>query len=185
MNFFEITLIALGLAADAFAVSVATGSSGIAPDKRSSLRLSFHLGLFQFLMPVLGWFLGKNIADLIEQYDHWVAFLILSGIGLKMIKESRKEEGVKQIYNFTKGWAMVLISLATSIDAFATGFSLAFLKIKIFYPAILIGIITFLLSFFGYRAGNKIKTKIGNNIELFGGLLLVFIGLKILIEHLI
>ncbi len=185
MNFVEIIIIALGLAADAFAVSVAMGSSGIAPDKRSSIRLSFHLGLFQFLMPILGWFVGKNIALLIEQYDHWVAFLILSGIGIKMIIESKKEEGVKQVYNFTKGWAMVLISLATSIDALATGFSLAFLKIKIFYPAVFIGVITFMLSFLGYRTGSKIKTKLGSNIELIGGILLFCIGLKILIEHLL
>ncbi|HPN37573.1 MAG TPA: manganese efflux pump MntP family protein [Melioribacteraceae bacterium] len=185
MSFIEIIFIALGLAADAFAVSVAIGSSGIAPDKRSSIRLSFHLGLFQFLMPIIGWFLGSKISFYIMSFDHWVAFIILSYIGGKMIFESLKNDEERIIKNFTKGMSMVMVSIATSIDALATGLSLAFLSITIFYPALIIGIITFALSFIGYRGGKKLKDKLGNKIELLGGIILCFVGLKILIEHLL
>lgn len=184
MSLIEIIFIAIGLAADAFAVSVAVGSSGIAPDKRSSVRLSFHLGLFQFFMPILGWLAGSNISNYIQSIDHWIAFVILSYIGGKMIIESRKKEDDRIIKNLTKGWSMVMISTATSIDALATGFSLAFLRITIFYPALLIGIITFILSFIGYRGGKKLKNKFGNKVEFLGGTVLCFVGIKILFEHL-
>ncbi len=183
MNFFEVLFIAFGLAADAFAVSVAIGSSGIAPDKRSSIRLSFHLGLFQFLMPLIGWFLGSRISSYIESVDHWIAFIILCYIGGKMIIESLKDDNERIMKNFTKGWSMVMVSIATSIDALATGLSLAFLRITIFYPALMIGIITFTLSFIGYRGGKKMKDKLGSKVELVGGIILCLVGLKILIEH--
>jgi putative Mn2+ efflux pump MntP len=185
MSFIEIVLIALGLSADAFAVSVAVGSSGVAPDRRSSLRLSFHLGLFQFLMPLIGWFLGSSISSYIESFDHWIAFIILSYIGGKMIYESLSKDEDKIIKNLTKGLSMVIVSIATSIDALATGLSLAFLKVTILYPALIIGIITFSVSFLGYRGGKKMKDMLGAKIELLGGVILCFVGLKILSEHLL
>lgn len=185
MSFIEIVLIALGLSADAFAVSVAVGSSGVAPDRRSSLRLSFHLGLFQFLMPLIGWFLGRSISLYIEAFDHWIAFIILSYIGGKMIYESLSKDEDKIIKNLTKGLSMVIVSIATSIDALATGLSLAFLKVTILYPALIIGVITFSVSFLGYRGGKKMKDMLGAKIELLGGIILCFVGLKILIEHLL
>ena len=183
MSFIEILLIAVGLAADAFAVSVGVGSSGIVSDKRSSIRLSFHLGLFQFLMPIIGWYAGNSFAFLIGEYDHWIAFVILLYIGGKMVWEGYKNDPEKIRKNLTKGMSMVLVSIATSIDALALGLSLAFLNITIFYPSVVIGIVTFILAVIGFEAGIKLKNKFSNKVEIFGGLVLIGVGAKILLAH--
>lgn len=185
MSFIEILLVAIGLAADAFAVSVSVGSSGIVSDKRSSIRLSFHLGLFQFLMPIIGWYAGSKFSFFIKEFDHWIAFFILFYIGAKMIIEGRKGEEEKIQKNLTKGMSMVIVSIATSIDALAMGLSLAFLNITIFYPSVVIGIVTFILAVIGFEAGAKLKGHFGKGVEIFGGVVLIGVGVKILLSHLV
>jgi manganese efflux pump family protein len=179
----EIIFIAVGLAMDAFAVSISAGTSGTVRELRSSIRLSFHFGLFQFLMPVIGWFLGSSVQSYIESVDHWIAFGLLTYIGIKMIIESRRNHD-KPKSNPSKGSNLVILSVATSIDALAVGFSLAILGVDIWYPGVIIGIITAVLSFLGIKLGSRLGKKFGKRMELAGGLILIVIGIKILIEHL-
>ena len=178
----EIILIAIGLAMDAFAVSISAGTLPVMKDFRSSIRLSFHFGLFQFLMPVLGWFLGSSVQSYIESVDHWIAFGLLSYIGIKMIIESRSNhEGPKT--NPSKGRSLIILSIATSIDALAVGFSLAILGVDIWYPGVIIGIITAVISFIGIKLGSRLGKTFGKRMEFIGGLILLAIGIKILIDH--
>ena len=180
----EIIVIAFGLALDAFAVSLGAGAVGRIGNHRGAIRLAFHFGLFQFLMPVLGWYVGFKIEPLVKSVDDWIAFFLLSYIGVKMIWDS-----YKPVDEFrrdpSKGKEMVLLSIATSIDALVVGFSLAILMINVWYPAIIIGIVTALLSITGIYLGKVIGSKIGKKLEIMGGLIIIDIGLKILISHLI
>ena len=180
----EIIVIAFGLALDAFAVSLGAGAVGRIGNHRGAIRLAFHFGLFQFLMPVLGWYVGFKIEPLVKSVDDWIAFFLLSYIGVKMIWDS-----YKPVDEFrrdpSKGKEMVLLSIATSIDALVVGFSLAILMINVWYPAIIIGIVTALLSITGIYLGKVIGSKIGKKLEIMGGLIIIGIGLKILISHLI
>jgi len=183
MSILEIFLIAVGLAMDAFAVSISAGTLSSMKDFRSTVRLAFHFGIFQFLMPVAGWFLGSSIQGYVESVDHWIALVLLSYIGIKMVYESfKKEESQKG--NPSKGKNLVILSVATSIDALVVGFTLAMLDVNIWYPSILIGIITAGLSFAGIWIGKKLGAKLGRTMEVVGGLILIAMGIKILIEHL-
>jgi manganese efflux pump family protein len=180
MGFGEICIIAVGLALDAFAVSLCSGKK--IGNRRGAIRLSFHLGLFQFLMPVIGWYLGVRIAPFVQNVDHWIAFGLLLYIGLKMMKESF--DGSEQIkYDPSKGKTLVALSVATSIDALVVGFSLAMVGIDIWRPAIIIGIITALLSIVGIYLGKALGAKFGRKMEFIGGLIIIGIGTKILFEH--
>lgn len=184
MSFVEISLIAVGLAMDAFAVSVSAGTLAIMNNRRSALRLSFHFGLFQFLMPVVGWFLGTSVQDYIKNIDHWVAFSLLSYIGVKMIYESFKIEASKKS-NPSKGRNLILLSIATSIDALVVGFAFAMLNVNIWFASATIGIITTLLCLAGVWIGSRLGLKLGKIMESIGGIILIAIGTKILIEHLV
>ncbi|MCI0472185.1 MAG: manganese efflux pump MntP family protein [Ignavibacteria bacterium] len=179
----EILIIALGLSMDAFAVSISAGTSGAVQELRSSVRLSFHLGLFQFLMPVIGWFIGSSVQSYVESVDHWIAFGLLSYIGVKMIIESMKNVDVPRS-NPSKGSNLVILSVATSIDALAVGFSLAIIGVDIWYPGVIIGIITAILSFIGIKIGTRLGKTFGKRMEFIGGIILIAIGIKILIGHL-
>ncbi len=183
MSFVEIFLIALALAMDAFAVSIASGTNSNFKGNRAYLRLAFHLGWFQFLMPVIGWFTGSTFSSYISSFDHWIALVLLSYVGLKMIKSAFAKEENKGMKDPSKGKMLVLLSVATSIDALAIGFSIALLGIDIWYPAIIIGIVTGTLSFIGIKAGNFLGNKFGKIMEFFGGLILIAIGIKIFLEH--
>ncbi len=183
MSFLEIMIISVGLAMDAFAVSIGSGTLASMRDMRSKLRLAFHFGLFQFMMPVIGWFLGSTVQSYVEQYDHWIAFALLSYIGIKMIRESFGSDHASR-QNPSKGKNLIILSVATSIDALAVGFTLAMLDVTIWYPGIIIGIVTALLSITGIQLGEKLGIKFGKKMELLGGLVLIGIGIKILIEHL-
>lgn len=185
MSIVEILLIAVGLSLDAFAVSIGASSSGAVSDARSRFRLSFHFGLFQFLMPVIGWFLGSTIAPMIKNVDHWLAFILLAYVGIKMIKESFEPQGEKEKTNPSKGRTLVILSIATSIDALVVGFSLALINVDIWQPSVLIGIITGFLSLLGIYIGDFLGSRIGSKMELIGGLVLIGIGAKILISHLV
>jgi putative Mn2+ efflux pump MntP len=183
MSFLEIFLIAVGLAMDAFAVSIGAGTLTSMRDFRSTVRLAFHFGLFQFLMPIVGWFLGSSIQVYVDSIDHWIAFVLLSYIGVKMIYESFKKDD-SQKENPSKGRTLIILSVATSIDALIVGFTLAMLDVNIWYPSIMIGVITAGLSLLGIWIGKKLGIKLGKVMEVVGGLILIAMGLKILMDHL-
>lgn len=183
MTFLEIVLIAIGLAMDAFAVSICAGTNKLTKGKRPTFRLSFHFGLFQFLMPIIGWFLGFSIQKYIEDYDHWIVLILLSYVGLKMIKSGLNENSEIEKGDLSKGMNLVMVSIATSIDALAVGISLAMLQTGIWYPSIIIGIITAGLSVLGVQLGNKLGSKFGKRMEILGGIILILIGIRILITH--
>jgi len=170
---------------DAFAVSVGISASGRATGQRDAFRLSFHFGLFQFLMPVAGWLAGTTIQPLIEHFDHWVAFGLLAFVGFRMMQSGLSGEPPAEGENPTKGKWLVLLSVATSIDALAVGLSLAFLDVDVVLPSIEIGAVTFALSYIGMRVGNRLSTRFGSRLEVAGGVLLLAIGLKVLASHLL
>jgi manganese efflux pump family protein len=185
INIFEIIFIAIGLSMDACAVCVACSISLKKISARQVFRFSFHFGLFQAMMPVIGWFIGQGTLKFITSWDHWVAFGLLTFVGLKAIYESRKEESPELILKDpTRGISLVIFSVATSIDALAVGLSLSALNVAIIKPALIIGCITGFLSMIGMLLGSKIGSLFGKYIETIGGLILISIGLKILTSHL-
>lgn len=170
---------------DAFAVAVATGVSLSPPAPRDVFRLAFHFGLFQFLMPICGWFAGQNLVHLIGAYDHWIAFVLLTALGLKMIKEAKRDETVCTVrFNPTKGFNLVLLSLATSIDALAAGLSLALLNVAVLMPSIVIGLTAAFLSACGMIFAGRLGSKIGAWGSVLGGIVLIVLGCDILVSHL-
>ncbi len=184
MQFYEILLIAISMAMDAFAVCLVAGSLGQASSPRPVFRLSFHFGLFQFLMPVLGWLAGRTLEPLIRNYDHWVAFGLLLLVGLHMIQAAvQGEETLRP--DPSRGWTLVFLSVAVSIDALAVGLSLGVLGISVWYPALIIGIVTGLLSLVALRLGRDFGTRLGKPVEIIGGVVLIGIGLRILLSHLL
>jgi putative Mn2+ efflux pump MntP len=185
MGFFEITFIAVGLAMDASAVSLVAAATGYAEGRRAVFRLYFHFGLFQFFMTVLGWLLGQGFVDYIHAVDHWVAFGLLAFVGLKMIRSGIKPPGRADTADPSRGMTMVMLSVATSIDALAVGLSLALLHVNIWYSAIIIGVVTGVLSFLAIRIGRRIGTALGQRMEILGGVILIAIGLKILLSSLL
>ena len=177
--------IAIGLAMDAFAVAIGAGLQLCQVTNRQKFRLAWHFGLFQAFMPVLGWLAGLTLVEYIEPVDHWIAFGLLAVIGGKMIYEAlkHKEEEVDRC-DPTKGWSLVLLSIATSIDALAVGLSLAVLGVDIWFPAIVIGIVAGVLTIVGLELGTRFGALLGRRMEVVGGLILIGIGVKILVEHL-
>lgn len=184
MQLFDILIIAFALAMDAAAVSLVASASGFAENKRAVFRLSFHFGLFQFIMPLIGWLMGISFVSYIASIDHWIAFILLSFVGFHMIAESKKNDTEVPQKDPSKGMTMVLLSVATSIDALAIGLSLAMLDVDIWYASVVIGIITAGLSLIAIRLGKSVGKIIGDKMEVIGGVVLIVIGSKILIEHL-
>lgn len=168
---------------DAFAVSICKGLSMKKLDKKKVVIIAIYFGIFQALMPLLGFFLGRTFESYITNLDHWVAFILLGAIGANMIKEAffGESEDLNDKVDFK---TMVVLAIATSIDALAVGITFAFLKTNILISTLIIGIITFLICLLGVKIGNKFGSKYGSKAELFGGLLLIFLGTKILLEHL-
>ena len=185
ISIFSILFIAVGLSMDSFAVSVSNGLSirNLAINKK--LSIAFSLAFFQALFPFLGWLSGIGVEAYIKEIGYWIAFVLLSFIGSKMIYESRFSEKTLNRKDELKWSTLLLQSIATSIDAFAVGISFAFLEINIYYSVLIIGLVTFLFSIIGLYLGQQVGAKIGAKAELFGGALLIAIGLKILIEHLV
>ena len=180
----EIIFLSFALAFDAFAVSVVAGTRQDVNNPKARFRLSFHFGLFQLIMPLLGWFVGHQIANLFSNLDHWIAFAILSYIGIKMIREKATNEAETTNNNPSKGKNLILLSVATSIDALAVGFSLALLKVEVLFAAICIGLITGCLSLLGIYIGKYFGNKFSKYAKITGGLILISIGIKIVLEHL-
>ncbi|MCX6160085.1 MAG: manganese efflux pump MntP family protein [Ignavibacteriae bacterium] len=185
MSFIEILFIAVGLAMDAFAVSLGAGTIRSNQGYRTTFRLAFHFGLFQFIMPVIGWFLGRQVDVYIQSYDHWIVFILLAYIGGKMIY-SGLDTSVQSVRKDdpSKGMNLILLSFATSLDALAVGISFAVLDVNIWYPSFVIGVVTAVICVAGVLIGNKLGAKFGKIMEIFGGAVLIAIGLKILITHL-
>ena len=182
MGFIELFLIAVGLSMDAFAVSVCKGLSVKKVGVKHAALAGLYFGGFQFLMPVIGYLLGFRFESVIETVDHWVAFVLLAFIGVNMIKESfGKAEELNDDFGVK---TMLLMAIATSIDALAVGITFAFLEVQILPAAGLIGVTTFLLSFAGIYIGNVFGARYKSKAELAGGIILVLIGVKILLEHL-
>ncbi len=183
MNFLSVIFIAFALAMDAFAVSVAAAAYLGQLSGRQKFRLSFHFGLFQFLMPLLGWLAGSNLVRFMERYDHWIAFAILGVIGVKMIIDARHPEMRYFSTDITRGWALVTLSVATSIDALAVGFSIGIIKDHIIIPAIIIGLVASGMTLIGVRLGLLLSGKFGKKVSIVGGIVLIIIGLHIVAEH--
>jgi putative Mn2+ efflux pump MntP len=178
MGTLDIIVIAVGLAMDAAAVSLAAAASGFAKDGRAVFRLAFHFGLFQFIMPVIGWFLGVGFVSYFKAFDHWIAFGLLVFVGGRMILSGMDTE--KPLKNDpSRGMTMVMLSVATSIDALAIGLSLAMLEVNIWYPSVIIGIITGCLSLLAIGIGKRLGVLFGKRMEIVGGLILIFIGSRI------
>ena len=183
MDFPSILLIAIGMAMDAFAVSLGIGTTRRASLPRPIFRLSFHFGFFQFLMPILGWLAGSTIASLISQFDHWVAMGLLTFVGVRMIRSGLNPESETYRSDPSRGGTLVMLSVATSIDAFAIGLSLAMLQVSILYPSVVIGVVTAGLSLIGLLIGHKLGLAFGKRMEILGGVILLGIGLRVLIAH--
>lgn len=184
MGIVEIVLIAVSLAMDAFAVSLVAGAAGQTRGARPTFRLSFHFGLFQFFMPLIGWALGASVVAYLASASRWIAFGLLVFIGSRMIRSGLSPEEQADRKDLTRGLTLVLVSLATSIDALAVGFSLAMLNVSVWYPCVVIGIVTSILSVIGTWLGSRLNAKFAVRAEIAGGVILVLIGLRILLATL-
>jgi len=169
---------------DATAVALGVSASGRIRGRRAATRLSFHFGFFQFLMPVLGWYGGSAFAGRVSAIDHWVAFGLLAFVGGRMIRAGLRSDQDADVGDPSRGWTLVVLSLATSIDALAVGFSLAMLHVSIWYPSIVIGLVTCALSAVGVVLGARLGNVVGRRLEIVGGLVLIGVGLRVLYTHL-
>lgn len=185
MEWYTSLMIALGLAMDAFAVSLGIGAAGAAAKPRPIFRLSFHMGFFQGLMTFLGWLAGSTIAGLISAVAPWVALVLLAFVGTRMIRSGlHPEEEAARKEDLSRGGSLMMVCVAVSIDAMAVGLSLAVMHVEIFAPSLVIGVVTLGLSLFGLLAGGKMGQTFGHKMEILGGLLLNGIGLRIILTHL-
>ena len=185
MDYFSIIAIALGLSFDTFAVSL---SYGVLQNKiffRQAARIAIVFAVFQGGLTVLGYFLGSIISEYLKTLDHWIALGLLGFLGLKMIIEGLKRNETKEIKDYSKPVILISIAIGTSIDAFAVGVSFAFLDVRIWISGIIIGIVTFLASMTAIRIGKSAGEKLGGKVEVIGGLILVAIGLKIFLQHIL
>jgi len=185
MAFLEIFLIAISLSMDACAVSLGAGAAIRGSSRRSLFRIPFHFGLFQALMPVIGWFVGRTIEPFIASYDHWIAFALLAYVGGRMIRSGLDNKSESFSADPSRGWTLVMLSVATSIDALAVGLSLGLLGVFILTPALVIGLVTWALSLLGMQLGQRLSDRFGKPVEVFGGLILIGIGVRIVITHLL
>lgn len=183
MDFVTSFLVAIGLAMDAFAVSIGAGTSGQVTDLRSKARLAFHFGWFQAMNTILGWFLGRTIERYVSAFDHWIAFILLAYVGVNMIRNGLKDGLENYPQNPSKGGTMVLLSVATSIDALAVGLSMALIGTSVWIPSLIIGLVTLALSGFGLQMGCQLGERFGKRVEILGGLILLGIGLRVVITH--
>ena len=168
---------------DAFAVSLCFGTC--AKNKNTlALKAGAFFGIFQAIMPLIGWAVGFYLKEIIQQIDHWIVFILLSIIGARMIIEALKNKKIRKKFNTDSIWVMLSLSVATSLDAFAVGLSFALLQIPILIAVTIIGVITFAVSYTGVHLGRKLSVALGNKAEIAGGIILIGIGLKVLIEHL-
>lgn len=180
MVFTEILFIAIGLGMDALSVSLCKGLPMKQMKWKKAIIIGLYFGIFQAVMPCLGYFAGIKFQSVIESMSHWVALILLSFIGINMIRESKKESDVNDKTDFR---TMIILAIATSIDALIIGITFAILNINVFFPAIIIGIVTFIMSIAGVKLGSMFGSKMGKGAEVFGGMVLILIGIKVVVEH--
>jgi putative Mn2+ efflux pump MntP len=180
-----ILFIAFGLAADCFAVSVSGNimMQHITPLKIARTAVAF--GFCQAVMPVIGWLIGRNLVTIVADYDHWVAFVLLLFVGGKMIWESFKPNENNRTIDITSGLTLITLAVATSIDALVVGLSFAFLKINISIAAVTIGLVACIITILGFMLGKRLGGLIGKRAEAIGGIVLIGIGVKILLSHIL
>jgi len=183
MDFITIVAVAFGLSFDTFAVSLSYGVIQYRILFRQAVYLALVLAFFQAGLLVAGYFLGSFISDAVKSADHWIALLLLSFLGIKMIIEGLGRKDDKEIKDYSKPLSLISVAVGTSIDAFAVGISFALLNIRIWYSGIIIGIVTFLASMTAIRIGKSAGNRLGNKVEIIGGLILIAIGIKIFLEH--
>ena len=184
MQFITILLLAIGLAMDAFAVSLSIGTAGEIQSLRGKFRLAAHFGIFQAGMTALGWLAGETIVQYIKGFDHWIAFALLGYVGINLIRAGFDKEGKAFEQDPSTGETLVLLSFATSIDAFAVGLSIAFLKVPVLFSVVMIGLVALLLSAIGLFAGTRLGEIFGKRMEIAGGLILIGIGIRVVVTHL-
>ncbi len=177
-----ILLVALALGMDSFSVSITNGLANKTFKVDDALKIGIFFGSFQAIMPLIGWFAGIHVLDLISGFDHWIAFGLLAAIGCRMIYEAVRAES-KRLVGSPSVFLLLTLSVATSIDALAVGLGFSFLRISIVVPAIIIGVVTFLLCFLGVYLGGKLGRFLSNRVEILGGVILIAIGIRILVEH--
>ncbi len=177
--------IAVSLAMDAFAVAVACSVSLGRVRPRQAFRLSFHFGLFQAIMPLIGWMAGRTVAEAIAAYDHWLVFALLGFVGVRAIRSAMSDEGGsgKPARDPTRGFSLVGLSVATSLDALAVGLSLSFLHVHIFTAVAVIGAVAALATLLGMTVGSRLGLRYGRVAEVTGGVVLILIGLRIVLSH--
>jgi len=185
IDILSVVLIAIGLSMDCFAVAIGGSVTMKSLSVWKVLRTSLSFGIFQTIMPVIGWFAGQTVVNLISGYDHWIAFGLLAYVGGKMVCESFHGENEDESQtDITSGFALISLSIATSIDALAVGLSFAFIEVGITEPSIIIGVVCFAITATGFIVGRTLGAIFGKRAELFGGLVLIGIGIRILVEHL-
>lgn len=184
MGIIELIVLSIGLAMDAFAVSICKGLSMPRMKWKNAIIIGLYFGYFQALMPALGYLLGVNFQERISNIDHWVAFILLAVIGINMIKEAISKDN--DVHNDSiKFKDMIVLAIATSIDALAVGITFAFLNVNLILAISLIGVITFIISVLGVKVGNIFGDKYEKKAEFAGGIILILLGIKILLEHLL
>ncbi|MBP7462200.1 MAG: manganese efflux pump [Candidatus Delongbacteria bacterium] len=179
-----ILLIAVGLSMDAFAVSISCGLTIQCLHLRHAFRIAFFFGFFQAVMPILGWLAGQSLLAALQDYDHWLAFILLGWVGGKMIHESFRAKTCEPAADPLRLKNLLLLAVATSIDALAVGLSLSLIRVSILTPALIIGMVTFVISLGGVYIGERIGQWFQQKIEVLGGIILIGIGTKILLDHL-
>jgi manganese efflux pump family protein len=184
MEFFTITLISIGLAMDALAVSLCIGTTGQVANLRGKIRLAAHFGIFQSGMTALGWLAGETIVQYVKEFDHWIAFVLLGYVAVNLIRSGFDKDRKAFEQDPSTGKILVILSFATSIDAFAVGLSIAFFQIPVLLSVVMIGLVALLLSSVGLFAGMRLGNTFGKRMEIIGGLILFGIGIRVLITHL-
>lgn len=184
MDILAVLLIALGLSADCFAVAISGSIALKNPSFWQTLRVALSFGFFQALMTFLGWLAGRTIVDLISGYDHWLAFGLLVFVGLRMLREGFEHREKEEKVDISRGIMLIVLSVATSLDALAVGLSIALMKVHIAVASAIIGSVALAVTATGFLLGHRVGSLIGKRAELVGGLVLIGIGLKVLIEHL-
>ena len=179
-----IALISIGLAMDALAVSLGIGTAGQIASLRGKLRLAAHFGIFQSGMTILGWLAGATIVKYVQAFDHWIALALLTYVGLNLIRAGFDKDGEAFEQDPSTGKVLVMLSFATSIDAFAVGLGIAFINVPIIVSVLMIGLTALLLSALGLFAGTRLGEAFGKRMEIIGGLILLGIGIQIVLTHL-
>ena len=185
MDFWSLILIALSLAMDCFAIALGISCSGRRISRAMALRVAAAFGIAQAIMPIIGWLAGRSLINIISSYDHWVVFGLLLAVGIHMIWESFHEEEAGEKLDLTRGWALISLALITSLDALATGLALAFQQVSVGVAAITIGAVTFIIVMAGFFIGGKVGALLGRWAGVLGGLILIGIGTRVLLEHLL